>query len=348
MHEIINEDAKQIAEAKLDWSKLEGKTVFIAGATGYVPQNFVHGLLKRNDLFDSQIKVIALCRNKEKANYRFGEYNDRKDFEIIIQDVCEPINYKGKIDYIIHAASPAGIKHSFDDYMVTYRTNVIGCDNLIQLANQNKAVILFISSIDIYGKSENIKRFEEDMIGFINPLDDRAIYANAKRACETFCLAYAKNGGKSVIVRPSQILGNGIPLDDGRLHIDFINQMLKGNKITLKGDGAPIRSFIYVVDAITGILTAMLNGNSGEAYNIMDERNELSVLQLAELMASQIKDRKILIEYDMESRKNNPEVTKVVNVVCGCSEKIKDLGWKPLYDAKTACHRMMEFYGLEV
>jgi len=348
MNTIIEEDAEAIAKSTIEWDKLEGKTVLIAGATGYVPQNFVHGLLKRNDLFGSKIKVVALSRNQQKVNGKFADYAGREDFEVIVQDVCDPVDYGGNIDYVIHAASPAGIKHSFDNYLLTYRSNVIGYDNLVKLCTEKDATLLFMSSIDVYGRMEGINRFSEGKMGIINSLDERAIYANAKRACETFCLAYAKNGGKSVIVRPSQILGNGIPLDDGRLHIDFINQMLKGNKITLKGDGSPMRSFIYVVDAITGILTAMLNGNSGEAYNIMVEENELSVLQLAELMASQVKDRKISIEFDMESRKSNPEVTKVVNVVCGSAEKIRKLGWKPMYDAKTASNRMMKFYGLDV
>ena len=80
MHDIIAEDAKAIAASAIDWSKFENRTVLIAGATGYVPQNFVHAFLQRNDLYGSHIKVLALCRSRERAQERFGEYLGREDF----------------------------------------------------------------------------------------------------------------------------------------------------------------------------------------------------------------------------------------------------------------------------
>ncbi len=345
MNRIIEEDAGRIADADLDWERLEGRVVLVAGATGYVPQYFIHGLLKRNDLYRAGIKVIALCRSKERALKRFSDYIGRSDFECILQDVCEPLAYPGKIDYVIHAASPAGIRERYRDYLSTFRANVIGCGNLLEAAHAHGACMLFLSSVDVYGRIDADARLREDMSGVLDPLEERNIYSCAKRAAETYCLTYARKGLDVKIVRPFQILGCGISLDDGRLHADFIGQMLKGDRIVLKGDGTPRRTFLYATDAVIGMLTIMLKGKSGEAYNLVWEENEATVLELAETMAGLAAGRQIRIEYDMQARNTDPAVTKVISKVCGDSAKLRKLGWRAECTLREACARMMEYYG---
>lgn len=347
MHKIISEDADTIARADIDWRKLSNKSVLVAGATGYVPQNFVHGLLRRNDLYHEGIKVVALCRNEEKARERFGEYLKRDDFKILLQDVCEPLNYEGQLDFIIQAASPAGIRDRYKDYLSTWQANVMGSSNLLEAAREHKATFLLVSSVDVYGKMEHNERLEEDMTGLLEPLEPRNIYSSAKRAAETMCMAYTQAGVACKIVRPFQILGSGIPLNDGRLHADFINQILQGDRIVLKGDGTPKRTFMYVTDAIIGMLIVMLEGAPGEAYNLVWEDNEATVLELAQMMAGQVEGRTISIEYNMETRKHDPAVTKTLNIVCGSSKKIRCLGWGAKVGLSEAGRRMMTYYGIK-
>lgn len=348
MHKIISEDADAIAKSDIDWQKIAGKTVLVAGATGYVPQNFIHGLLRRNDLFHDGIKVVALCRSEARAKERFEEYFGRDDFQVLLQDVCDKLAYEGPVDFIIHAASPASQKERYADYVATVRANVIGCDNLLRLAKEKEAVFLLLSSVDVYGKMADNGRLVENHLGILDPLEPHDIYACAKRAAETICLSYSLGGVSCKIARPSQILGPGISRDDGRLHIDFINQMLQGDTIVLKGDGKPMRTFMYVTDAVTGMLAVMLNGESGEAYNIVWEKNEASVLGLAETMIGETKNRHIEVAYNLETRRSDPSVTKVVSSVCGSSAKIQELGWRPMVTLPEACHRMMAYYGLPV
>lgn len=344
MHRIVVEDAKSIAYANLEWEKLQNKTVFISGANGYVPQFFVHGLLMRNELFGDKIKVVAMCRSAERAAKRFVEYEGREDFELFVADVKEPITYERKIDYIIHAASPANQRDRNKDLVGLFDANVTGSKNMLDLAEKNGAVFLFVSSVDVYGKNVENKRLTEDYCGPLDPLNPRNVYACAKRAAETLCLCYANKGVSCKIVRPSQILGSGIELDDGRLHIDFISQILKSNKIILKGDGTPLRTFLYITDAITGMLTVMLEGESCEAYNVLTEEGEASVLELAKTMAELAEGRNVTIEYNMETRTTDPAVTNVVSVVCGESKKIRSLGWNAQTSLKDACARMMAYY----
>lgn len=343
---IIREDAQTIAKSPVDWSKLKGKTVLISGANGYVPQYLVHGLLKRNELYHDNIKVAAMCRSRERAYSRFGIYDKRQDFEIILQDVREPIAYQGNVDYIIHAASPAGMKSRYDDPLATFSANVTGCENLLKLAQEKKAVFLLISSVDVYGTFPDMERLTEERHGSLNPLAIKNVYSCAKRAAETLCACYAHRGISCKIVRPFQILAGGIDLDDGRLHSDFISQMLEKGKIVLKGDGTPRRSFLYITDAVTGMLTVLLEGKSGQAYNLCIEEGEASVLELAQRMASLAGGKKIQISYDMQTRNTDPAVTQAISVVCGVSDKIRSLGWKPEVSLEEACRRMMLYYGV--
>lgn len=344
----IYEDAKIIAGSNINWSELDNKTVMIVGATGYVPQYFVHGLLMHNTLARTFIKVVAICRNRVKAEERFGDYLNRNDFELIIHDVREKQSYAGNVDYIINAASPAGVKASLENPIATYDTNVLGNKNYLELAAEKNAKYLYLSSVDVYGKMNTEERLEEEKLGNIDILNVRNVYACAKRAAESLCVCYAASGVKCNIVRPSQIMGGGISLDDGRLHIDFIAQMKSCNEIVLKGDGTPRRTFIYVTDAIIAMLTVMLEGEAGRAYNICSEDGEATVLELAQIMSGCIKDRHIDIKYNMETRKADPAVTQVVSRVCASSQKLRDLGWKPQFTLQEAGRRMMRYYGLEV
>lgn len=347
MRDIFSEDIELIANSDINWDKLKNKTILIAGANGYVPQYFVHAILKRNDIYGDNINVIALCRNPNRAEQRFGAYYGRKDFCVIIQDVVKPVSYTGKIDYIIDAACPADLKSRYDNVIASFETSVMGCKNLLELAKEKQASFLFISSIDIYGRNNSTQRLTEESYGSLDPLNIRNVYSCSKKAAENLCCCYSYTGLDCKIVRPSQIMGGGISLDDGRLHIDFISQILKSNTIVLKGDGTPRRSFIYVTDAVIAMLTVMLDGEPGNAYNVCTENGEASVLELARIMAGSAKNRNVEITYNMETRKSDPAVTQVVSVVLGDSSKLTGLGWKPQMSLEESCKRMMTYYGIE-
>lgn len=344
---IIAEDIENIVCSDIQWALFFSKTVLITGANGYVPSYFVHTFLMLNDKYNANITAVALCRNKDKAEKKFGEYLDRKDFVLLIQDVCEPIDVPYKIHYFIHAASPAGINSRHDNPVTTFRANVMGCDNLLKLAMENPCErFLFVSSVDIYGKMNTIDRLKETDCGLLDSMNVRNVYSCAKKATEILCRAYYEKYKVPItIVRPFQIFGPGLELDDGRLHIDFISQILDKNKIVLKSDGSAKRTFMYITDAIVGMLTVMTKGNLGECYNVVDESGEATVLELANLMANSVSGDKVFVEFDYAKR-NNIEVTSALSVVTGCSDKIKNLGWKPKLSLENGARRMMQYYGI--
>jgi len=345
---IIEEDAKKIISESLPWERLYGKTVLLSGANGYVPSYFVHAFLALNDAKQANIKVIALCRSKERAAERFGDFLGRRDFVLQLQDVCDLIELDEKIQYFIHAASPAGIYARHSDPVATFAANVMGCDHMLRLAIKNPCEgFLFISSVDVYGRMQNAARLKETDSGILDGLNIRNVYSCAKRAAETLCRAYyAKYRIPVFIARPFQIFGPGPALDDGRLHIDFIAQMLAGNRIVLKSDGSAKRTFLYITDAITGMLTVLLKGKDGEAYNIVHESGEASVLELARLMAALVFDRKIDIAFDYE-KKNSIEVTGALPAVAGSSDRLCALGWNAKLSLAEGAERMMRYYGIK-
>ena len=338
-----------IINAELPFEKLYGKTVLISGANGYVPAYFVHTLIALNKYKNADIHILALCRNKDRAESRFSEYIGRSDFELIIQDVCEPIELINTIHVFIHAASPAGINKRYEDPVNTFLSNVKGAENMLELARKNTCeAFLFISSVDVYGRMDNNERLKESMSGYLDTLNIRNIYSNGKRAAESLCKAYqVKYNVPVYIVRPFQIMGPGPELNDGRLHIDFISQIIEKGQIVLKSDGTVIRTFMYITDAIKAMLTVILNGTPGEAVNIVDETGEASVKELAEIMAGSVVDKNIDIVFDYGKR-NTIEVTGALSVVTGDSTKLKKLGFNCQYTLKEGSSRMMEYYGIRV
>lgn len=349
MNRIISEDAINIIEHNLPFEKFYGKTVLISGANGYVPAYFVHTFIALNKYRDAKIRILALCRNKERAESRFPEYIERDDFELIIQNVCEPIAISEEIHIFIHAASPAGIKKRHEDPVNTFLSNVKGAENMLELARNNPCeYFLFLSSVDVYGRMENNNRLTENVFGHLNPLDVRNAYSCGKRAAETLCKTYqVKYELPIFIVRPFQIIGPGPELDDGRLHIDFISQILERGKIILKSDGSAVRSFMYITDAINAMFYVMLKGKPGEAYNIVSEDGEMSVKKLADVMAANVADKSIEVVFDYEQR-NTIEVIGALSVVTGDSSKLMSLGWKCQYSVSEGSARMMDYYGIRV
>lgn len=220
---------------------------------------------------------------------------------------------------------------------------------MLNLAVRNQCErFLFLSSVDVYGRMDDNRRLTEDMAGSLDPLNIRNVYSCGKRGAESLCKAYQEKYGLPVyIVRPFQIIGPGPELNDGRLHIDFISQILKNKKIVLKSDGMAVRSFMYIVDAVVAMFYVLLKGRQGEAYNIVMEEGEASVRELAYDMASLVAGERMEVIFDQKFR-NTVEVKGALSVVTGDSSKIRELGWRPQYSLCEASARMMSYYGIKV
>ena len=247
-NKIIQEDLKNIISSEIPWGELEGKNILITGANGFLPAYMVETILYLNDIiFKKKVKVIALVRNIEKAQERFARHINRDDLSFLVQDVCDPINYNGKLDYIVHAASQASPKYYGADPVGTLSANVLGTINLLKIASKNPIkAFLYFSSSEVYGNVEADKNpIKEDGYGYLDPINIRSCYAESKRMGENICISWEHQYGIPVkIVRPFHIYGPGMSLDDGRVYADFVSNIVNNNDIIMKSDGKAIRQAV--------------------------------------------------------------------------------------------------------
>jgi len=344
---IIEEDIRFITDAPLPWEAFKGKNILISGASGLLPSYIVETLLFLNEIrFENKLKVFALVRNKEKALKRFASYNGRSDLVFIVQDVCEQININNEIHVIIHAASQASPKYYGKDPVGTLSANVLGTRNLLEFAKTKKIeCFLFFSAGEIYGEvpEKNIP-IKEDAYGYIDPTLVRSCYAEGKRVGETMCVCWFHQYGiPAKIVRPFHTYGPGLEPDDGRVFSDFVYDILQNKNIVMKSDGGAIRSFCYIADATLGFFTVLLKGNNAEAYNVGNEKGEISIRDLAHKLANLFSGYELKVEINKNMIQEGYIKSKITRH-CPDTSKIRSLGWAPRYSLEEGFKRTVRSF----
>lgn len=330
---VITEDLEDIIKYDLNWQAMAGKTVLIAGANGFLPAYLVETLLHLNDSWHKEpVKVIAVVRNREKALRRFSDYVGRNDLQLIVQDICQPLEIDGPIDYIIHAASQASPKYYGKDPVGTLSANILGTYNLLELARAKQVMsFLFFSSGEVYGEvgADQIPT-REDVYGYLDPLDVRSCYAESKRMGENMCVCWHhQHGVPAKIVRPFHTYGPGLDLNDGRVFADFVSDIVHCRNIVMKSDGSASRAFCYLSDATIGFFLVLLHGKNAEAYNVGNDEGEVSVLELANVMIGLFPEKKLQVIRKSEVLSEDYLKSKITRN-CPDIAKISALGWKPV------------------
>lgn len=322
----------------IDLKALKNKNIVITGANGMICSYIVEFLMYENKIHNSNITVFALGRNLKKLEERFSNYLENKNLKFIVQDVCQPLKLFN-IDYIIHGASNAHPNAYVKDPVGTMNANYIGMLNVLECAKENNSKVLYISSSEVYGsKCCQSNEWKEEDSGYVNTLNSRSSYPISKRAAETLCISYMEQHGIDVkIVRPCHIYGPTMTNSDSRAVSSFIRDVINGNDIIMKSEGKPIRSYCYVGDAVRGIMTVLLNGKSGEAYNISDENSIVSIKELAYTIAT-IGNQDIIIDIPKDTNTGFTPVEKTII----SSEKLKNLGWKPIVNLNAGISKTLE------
>ena len=296
--EIIIEDLHRMSKANLPWQQLEGKTILVTGATGMLASYITWFLLYLREHHGIDVSVVALCRDKQKAEEYFGEYISKPYFRLLIQDVCDTIKYEGKIDYVFHLAGNASPHFINSDPVGIMKANLLGTMNVMELArNKQTAKVLFASTREVYGKNEEAELLDEKAFGMLDPLDDRSCYPESKRAAEALLKSYYLQYGVGFnTVRIAHSYGPTMKLEnDGRVMADLLGDAIAGRDIVLKSSGEAIRAFLYITDAVLGMFTVLFKGEVGEAYNLVNETEPISVRDLALLIASLKEDKQIKV-----------------------------------------------------
>jgi nucleoside-diphosphate-sugar epimerase len=213
------------------------------------------------------------------------------------------------------------------DPVGTITSNVFGLYHLLNLAAACKTQrVLFLSSVEVYGQNQyGLDSFSESDMGYIDCNTLRAGYPESKRVAESLCRAYEKMTGlDSVILRLCRIYGPTMPQNDSKALAQFIKNALNGEDIVLKSEGKQFFSYCYVADAVSAILTALLVGKNGEAYNVADPGSNIALRDLAKLIAD-ANGVKVVFELPTADEKQGFSVADraVLN-----PEKLNALGWR--------------------
>lgn len=315
------DDIQKVASLNLPWEKLSGCNILVTGATGLIGSCFIEILMSRPN---KDYHVYASGRNEERARECFNVFSEDPTFHFVKYDVMRPLEYDINFQYIIHAASNASPNFFTTKPVEVIKSNIFGVSNLMEYGiNHDLKRFLFVSSGEVYGEGDG-RVFEENYSGYVNPMCPRSCYPSSKRAAETLCVSYGVEYGiETVIARPSHTYGPNFTESDNRVYAQFIRNVLADEDIVMKSTGSQFRSWCYVVDCAIALLYILLKGENRQAYNVADESSNISIKELAEMIA-EIGGKKVVIDLPTESEKDG---YNVVTKSIFSTEKLKVLGW---------------------
>ncbi len=342
INRIIDEDANQIITENNYLKELDNCTVLITGASGMVGSYFVYTLMKLNEDYGRNITIVPLVRNISKLN---PEIFSKDYVKPLVQDVTTPIVYSGKIDYIIHAASPASPKIMKDYPVETNLANTLGTANTLALAKENNALgYLYISSREIYGQPMDGQEYftEYGPLGQVDPLVPRNGYAEGKKAAENLCSAYKYEYGLNTkIVRLAHTYGPGMTIDDGRVQADFLRNVVRHEDIVLKSKGGSVRTYTYISDAVSAMFKVLLKG-SDIVYNIANEGDKTTVKQLAETLVGIYPERGLKLVFDIPKESNQGTAAFTLGILSTYKMR-EEFGWYPKYNMYSGFARTLDY-----
>ncbi len=290
------------------------KKVLITGAAGFIGSHLCDRFIKEG------FKVIGMDNLLTGSLKNIEHLFPNKDFEFYFHDVTKFVHIPGKLDYILHFASPASPIDYLKMPIQTLKVGSLGTHNLLGLAKEKKARFLIASTSEIYG-DPHIHPQNEEYWGNVNPIGPRGVYDEAKRFMEAITMAYHTfHGVDTRIVRIFNTYGPRMRLDDGRALPAFVGQVLRGEDITVFGDGTQTRSFCFISDQVEGIFRLLMSN-----YNLpvnIGNPNEITINQFAEEIIRLIGTKTKIIYFPLptdDPKQRQPDITKAKDI----------LGWKP-------------------
>lgn len=331
---------KESAQMEIEWEYLKNKTILITGATGMIGTYLVDLFMYKNQFYNTQIKVIAVSRNKDRAELKFQQYMDNKFFKYISHDINRPIDFDEKSDFIIQAASNTHPIQYANDPIGTITTNIIGTKNILDYGVKvNVSRVIFLSSVEIYGESySDVKAFDENSCGYIDCNTLRAGYPESKRVGESLCQAYIKKYHMDIVIpRLSRVYGPNMLKSDSKAIAQFIKNAINKEEIVLKSEGTQLYSYTYVSDAISAILYILCFGEKGEAYNVSGAESTITLKDLAKLIANKAGTE---VKFESPNPIEQSGYSKATKAVL-CTKKLESLNWNSKYSIREGLSNTM-------
>ena len=309
---------------------LKGAKVLITGATGLIGSCLVDALLLLNAARGMAIEIHAAGRSEPGMRARFGASADDPRFHYVPYDATKPLALDFEADYVVHAATSAHPLAYATDPVGILQANVVGTMNLLEaLRGWGHGRFLLLSTGEIYGENPTLPEgFSEADTGTIDTMKPRACYPEGKRAAETLCASYAAQYGVNArVARLCHVYGPTFTPSNSRADAQFLRNALNGQDIVMKSAGNQVRSWCYVADAVSALMTLLVRGEAGQAYNVANRHAVASIRQYAQTLAD-IAGVKLVFELPPELEKAG--YTKISRAVLNPT-KLEGLGWKPRY-----------------
>lgn len=335
-HPLLAEELNSIAALDLPYADLAGKTVAVTGATGLVGSYLLRALDAVSRAHGLHLHLIALCRRPEASKERLSGV---EDLTLLPYDACAPLNEALRADCIVHAASNAHPLAFSSDPVGTMQANLLGTMRLLECLRRTGGRLLFLSTGEIYGENPNLESFDEHSFGSVDPMRFRACYPESKRAAETLCASYAHQYGVDALVaRLTYTYGPTITSENSRADAQFLRCALEGRDIVLKSPGAQIRSYCYAADAASALVTLLLRGETGEAYNVANPNCSPSIRDYAQTLADLAG---VNLVFDLPPEAERAGYSAVTRAVLDPG-KLMRLGWHAEYDLRTGLAHTLE------
>lgn len=303
--------------------------VLISGAAGFLGSHLCNKFLKEG------FEVIGMDNFITGSPKNLSSFIAHPNFSFINQDVSEYISIKGSLDYILHFASPASPIDYLRIPIQTLKVGSLGTHNILGLAKAKQARVLIASTSEVYG-DPLVHPQTEEYYGNVNPIGPRGVYDEAKRFQEALTMAYHNfHGLETRIVRIFNTYGPRMRLNDGRVIPAFMGQILRGEDLTVFGDGSQTRSFCYVDDQVEGIFKLLFSD-----YHLpvnIGNPVEISILDFAHEIIKLTQGQSKIVFKDLpvnDPLQRCPDITK--------AQKI--LNWNPKTDRKTGMKKTFEYF----
>jgi UDP-glucuronate decarboxylase len=331
MRAADHETGKTVMTARTSaWSR---KRVLVTGGAGFVGSHLCEKLLERGD--------EVVCADNFYTGSRHNVYHllDNPRFELLRHDVCFPLYVE--VDQIYNLACPASPVHYQNDPVQTTKTSFLGAVNMLGLAKRLRIPILQASTSEVYG-DPHVHPQREDYWGNVNPIGIRSCYDEGKRCAETLFFDYHRQHAIQIkVARIFNTYGPRMHPNDGRVVSNFICQALRGQDITIYGDGSQTRSFCYVADLVDGLMRLMDSGPDVTGPVNLGNPGEFTMIELAEAVRELTGSKSQLVRMPLPSddpRQRQPDITVASTT----------LGWMPQVALRDGLARTIEYFATVV
>ena len=305
------------------------KRVLITGGAGFVGSHLCEALLGRGH------EVLCVDNFYTGQRRNLAHLMDNRRFEVLRHDVCFPLHVE--VDEIYNLACPASPVHYQSDPVQTTKTSVIGALNMLGLAKRLKVPVLQASTSECYGDPA-VHPQPETYWGHVNPIGPRSCYDEGKRCAETLFFDYHRQHGVDIkVARIFNTYGPRMHPDDGRVVSNFIVQALKGDDITLYGDGSQTRSFCFVDDLVDGLMRLMATPRGVTGPVNLGNPGEFTIRQLADTVIEMTGARSRLVHRPLpqdDPRQRRPDLARAA----------AELGWQPSTAVRDGLARTIAYF----